>query len=34
VFAFAYLGEAPKANYIVSFIFIVCAVVAAFWNRV
>jgi hypothetical protein len=34
VFAFVYLGEAPKANYAVSFVFIVCAVVAAFWNRV
>jgi uncharacterized protein len=33
VFAFVYLGEPPKTNYIVSFLFILCAVVAAFWNR-
>jgi uncharacterized protein (DUF486 family) len=33
VFAFAYLGEAPRLNYIVAFAFLMCAVAAAFWNR-
>jgi uncharacterized protein (DUF486 family) len=33
VFAFVYLGESPRANYVVSFLFLMCAVAAAFWNR-
>jgi uncharacterized protein len=31
VFAFVYLGEAPRLNYVVSGVFILCAVAAAFW---
>jgi uncharacterized protein (DUF486 family) len=33
VFAFVYLGEAPRLNYIIAFGFLMCAVAAAFWNR-
>ena len=31
VFAFAYLGETPRLNYVISAVFIMCAVAAAFW---
>ncbi len=31
VFAFAYLGETPRANYVVAAVFLLCAVAAAFW---
>ena len=34
VFAYVYLGEAPRWNYVVSFAFILGAVVFAFWGRV
>lgn len=32
IFAFLYLGETPRANYVVAFLFLVCAVLAAFWK--
>jgi uncharacterized protein len=34
VFAATYLGETIRWNYAVAFVFILCAVVAAFWGRV
>ena len=34
VFAFVYLGEAPRWNYVASFACILAAVVFAFWGRV
>jgi uncharacterized protein (DUF486 family) len=34
VFAFFYLGEAPRWNYVGSFVCIVGAVTFAFWRRV
>jgi uncharacterized protein (DUF486 family) len=33
VFAYLYLGEAPRWNYILSFVCIIGAVTFAFWNR-
>jgi uncharacterized protein (DUF486 family) len=33
VFAYVYLGEAPRWNYILSFVCIIGAVTFAFWNR-
>jgi uncharacterized protein len=34
VFAYFYLGEALKWNYVVSFVFLMFAVAFAFWGRV
>ncbi|MGC2278166.1 MAG: DMT family protein, partial [Candidatus Binatus sp.] len=34
VFAFLYLGEAPRWNYVGSFVCILGAVVFAFWGKV
>jgi len=34
VFAFFYLGEPLKANYLVAGLFLVCAAAAAFWNAI
>lgn len=31
-FAYWYLGEPLKLNYLIAFLFLVCAVVAAFWK--
>ena len=33
VFALVYLGEPPRFNYVLSFVFVLCAVAAAFWQR-
>jgi len=34
IFAFFYLGEPPRPNYVLAGLFLLCAVAAAFWNAI